>query len=80
MGELREKDIVSKELESTKHSKKGLKHINHHKVLKKIEIFNEIERIKSEKDSTDTEAIQKKYTSKTVTGRFKRDLETGLDN
>ena len=53
MGELREKDIVSKELESTKHSKKGLKHINHHKVLKKIEIFNEIERINPEKSITD---------------------------
>ena len=57
MTELREeKEIVSKELEQTKHAKKGLEHINHQKVLKRdaTELFNEIERIKSEKESTDT--------------------------
>ena len=48
-----------------KHAKKGLERINRHKMLKRVEIFNKIERIKSEKENTDTEAIEQKFTTTT---------------
>ena len=44
-------------MEQTKHTKKGLENINHKNVLNRAEIFNKIEIMKLEKDSTDTEAI-----------------------
>ena len=61
---------MSKELEQTKHAKKGLDHINHNKVLKRAELFNEIERIKSEKYSTAIDTIELKSTSEAVTRRL----------
>ena len=66
---------MSKELEHTKQSKKGVDHINHRKVLKIVELLSKIERINSEKDSTDTEAIEYKYTSESVMRRLERNLE-----
>ena len=65
---------MSKELEHNKYVKKGIEHINNHKVLKISESFNEIERIKSEKLSIDTSVIEHKSTSEAVNRRFKRNL------
>ena len=45
-------------MEQTKHTKKGLEHINHYKVLKIAELFNEIERINSKSESTDIDATE----------------------
>ena len=63
-------------MEQTKHTKKGLEHINHYKVLKIAELFNEIERINSKKDRTDIEATEQKSISIAVLGRLERHLET----
>ena len=45
-------------------------------MLKIPELFNEIERTNSEKDSTDTYAIEQKYTSEAVMRRLEKNLET----
>ena len=50
-------------MEHKNNSKQGLEKINNQKVLKIEELFNEIERIKSEKYGTDIEAIEQKYKS-----------------
>ena len=63
-------------MEQTKHTKKGLEHINHQKVLKIAEFFNEIERINSKKDSTDIYSTEQKSTSIAVLRRLERNLET----
>ena len=70
---------MSKELEQAKHAKKGLQHINHHKVFKRAEFLDNIERIKSEKQITDTESMEQKYTSEAVMTRLERNLEIELD-
>ena len=59
-------NFVSKKLEYTKHAKKGLEDIYHHKVSKREELFNDIEIIKSYIESTDTEAFEHKSTSDAV--------------
>ena len=63
-------------MEQTKHTKKGLEHINHYKMLKIAELFNEIERINSKSESTDIEATEQKSTSIDVLRRLERNLET----
>ena len=61
-------------MEHTNNSKQGLEKINNQKVLKIEELFNEIERIKSEKYGTDIEAIEQKYKSEAAMRRFERNL------
>ena len=62
---------MSKELEHNKYVKKGIEHINNHKVLKISESFNEIERIKSEKLSIDTSVIEQNPHQKLLIGGLK---------
>ena len=54
--------------------------INRQKSLKGAEVFNSIERINSDNESTDTDAIQQKYTLGDVMRRLERNLEIELDN
>ena len=61
-------------MEHKNNSKQGLEKINNQKVLKIEELFNEIERIKSEKYGTDIEAIEQKYKSEAAMRRFERNL------
>ena len=49
-------------------------------MLKRSELFNEMERIKSEKYGTDTGDIEHKSTSEPEMRRLERNLETELDN
>ena len=59
---------------------KRLENINYHKVIKRSELSNEIERISSDKDITDTEAIEQKSTSEVVMRRLKISLEREVYN
>ena len=58
---------MSKELDQAKQSKIGLENINHPKVLKRAETFNNIGSIKSEKQRTDTDSIEHKFSWEAVT-------------
>ena len=61
-------------------TKKGIDHIINKKVLKIAQRFNDIEMINPEKESTNTEAIEKKSTSEYVMRRSERYLKIELDN
>ena len=49
-------------------------------MLKISGLFKDIEMIKSEKESADTEAIEHTFTSEAIAMRLEKNLETELDN
>ena len=49
-------------------------------MLKISGLFKDIEMIKSEKESADTEAIEHTFTSEAIAVRLEKKLETELDN
>ena len=61
-------------MEQTKHTKKGLEHINNKKMFKISEHFNKTERINPQKESTDTKATEQKSTPEAVMRSLERKL------